>query len=160
MLRRLLFVIHGVTAILLMVSPVYAFEDSIAAAWSFEEGSGTVIHDVSGNGNDGELKGAAEWVDGRSGKGMSFDGSSGYVEIPFCEGMRVLNQGDFTIAVWFIQDEEPVEWQGIFQQTDVNGTGRAWIRMKLNKEIVGLVDQQCLQGLLWNLGSGITLLQL
>jgi hypothetical protein len=37
--------------------------------WSFNEGSGSIAHDFSGNGNDGIITGA-QWVNGISGKGL------------------------------------------------------------------------------------------
>lgn len=50
--------------------------------WPFYEGSGTVAHDVSGHGNNGTLSGAAQWVGGYFGPGLSFDGSTGRVRVP------------------------------------------------------------------------------
>ena len=41
--------------------------------WSFDEGSGTVAGDSSGNGNTGTIYGAT-WVTGIYGKALSFDG--------------------------------------------------------------------------------------
>jgi hypothetical protein len=127
MLRRLLTVILGITITFLMAVPSYAFRDSIAAAWTFDEGAGDVIHDVSGNGNDGALMGGAEWIDGQFEKALHFDASTSYVEIPFAESMRVLNQGDFTFAAWFIADEVPGSNRVVCQHLDGNGTGRTWL---------------------------------
>jgi len=126
MLRRLFAVIFGVAVVFMIAVPSYAFKDNIVAAWTFEEGSGNVIHDVSGNGNDGELVGGAKWGDGKFSKALDFDGSSNYIEVPFDESMRVLNQGDFTIAAWFKVDVVPQK-HVIFQQGDGGGTGRTWL---------------------------------
>ncbi|MFC1719289.1 hypothetical protein ACFL6S_36910 [Candidatus Poribacteria bacterium] len=101
MLRRLFVAILGVLMFFLTTGSGYAFRDNIVAAWTFEEGSGKVVGDVSGNGNDGELMGGAKWVDGKFSKALDFDGSSNYIEVPFDESMRVINEGDFTIAAWY-----------------------------------------------------------
>lgn len=125
MLRRLFFVMFVIMATLVITGSSYAFVDNIVAAWTFDEGSGTVIHDVSGNGNDGEVMGAANWDDGRFGSALVFDGAN-HVEVPFDESMRVLNQGDFTLAAWFLVDIVPQKML-IVQQGDTDGTGRSWL---------------------------------
>jgi len=135
MLRRLSVVIFGAAIVFLAADPSYAFRDHIAAAWTLDEGSGNVIHDISGNGNDGELTGGAEWVDGKFSKALDFDGSTGYIEVPFDESMRVINQGDFTLAAWFRPDEIPPENKEVFQQGDKNGTGRTWLLVHSSNEI-------------------------
>lgn len=50
--------------------------------WPFYEGSGTVAHDTSGNGNVGTLSGNTQWVSGYFGPGLSFDGSTARVDVP------------------------------------------------------------------------------
>lgn len=44
-----------------------------------DEGSGNVVKDISGNGNDGVVYGAM-WVDGKFGKALSFDGKDEYID--------------------------------------------------------------------------------
>ena len=134
-LRRLFVVILGVTIIFLATGSSHAFVENIVGAWTFEEGSGKVIHDVSGNGNDGDSEGGAEWTDGMFGKALDFDGSTGYVEIPFDNSMKVLNASDFTIAAWFMPDEIPSINREVFQQGDDNGTGRTWLFVSSENEI-------------------------
>ena len=126
LLRRLFALIFGLAVVFMITVPSYAFKDNIVAAWTFEEGAGNDIHDVSGNGNDSELVGGANWVDGKLGKALDFDGSTNYIEVPFDDSMKVLNQGDFTIAAWFKVDVIPQK-HVIFQQGDSGGTGRTWL---------------------------------
>jgi hypothetical protein len=61
--------------------------------WSFNEGSGTVVSDSSGNGNAGAINGAT-WVDGKYGKALSFDGNN-YVSTS--NWARPIN---FTCSCW------------------------------------------------------------
>jgi hypothetical protein len=53
--------------------------------WSFEDGSGSTATDFSGSGNDGTLTNmdpATDWVSGKRGSALTFDGSNNeYVEI-------------------------------------------------------------------------------
>lgn len=49
--------------------------------WKFDEGSGSTVSDASGNNNTGTLYGNTSWVNGKTGKGLYFDGSGDYVQI-------------------------------------------------------------------------------
>jgi hypothetical protein len=51
----------------------------LVAAYNFDEGAGSVLSDISGNGNDGTIR-RATYVGGRTGSALSFDGTS-YVTI-------------------------------------------------------------------------------
>jgi hypothetical protein len=133
MLRKLSVVILGIAVIFLVTASSHAFRDDIVAAWTMDEGSGDVIGDVSGNGNDAELAGGVEWSDGRSGKALSFDGSSGYIEIPFSESMKLINQGGFTLAAWIMTPDANASDMAVFQQLDSNGTGRTWLEVVKNE---------------------------
>jgi len=70
----------------------------LIAHLGFDEGSGTVAHDTSGNGHDGTLNGDPQWVAGRIGGALDFDGTDDYVEIT-----RIV-QDDFTLAAWIKTD--------------------------------------------------------
>jgi len=73
-------------------------EPGLVAYWPMDEGYGDIIHDMSGNGNDGTIYGA-KWVQGKHGYALEFDGLGSYVEIP---NSASLNPKDaITIALWF-----------------------------------------------------------
>ena len=55
-------------------------DDGLVAEWHFDEGSGSVLVDSSGNGNDGVIYGAT-WVDGKYGTALSFDGVDDNLEV-------------------------------------------------------------------------------
>lgn len=84
---------------LILTSISYAGIDpqSIVGIWLFEEGKGDVVSDSSSNGNDGEIVGA-EWVEGKIGKGLEFDGTN-HVEIPASESTDDYMEG-FTYLLW------------------------------------------------------------
>jgi hypothetical protein len=52
--------------------------------WKFDEGSGDVAFDISGNGNDGSINGAQS-VPGVGGSALEFDGVDDYVETPILD---------------------------------------------------------------------------
>lgn len=56
--------------------------DACIGMWLFDEGNGNVAKDSSENGNDGEIKGDPDWVDGEFGKALSLDGVGDYVDLP------------------------------------------------------------------------------
>ncbi len=69
----------------------------LVAAYSFEEGSGKLARDVTGNGHNGEIKNA-KYVDGKFGKALEFDGVESQVEIPHSEDMN-FKEG-VTVEAW------------------------------------------------------------
>jgi hypothetical protein len=75
-------VIIVLTAAALAVSaPAYA-SSPLAGWWPLYEGSGTTGHDTSGNRDNGTLSGNANWTSGYFGSALSFDGSTGRVDVP------------------------------------------------------------------------------
>jgi hypothetical protein len=88
----------ALTALLLApLAALHAAEPSLIAHWSFDEGSGDVLHDRSGNKHDGTIHGAT-WVPSPRGQALRFDGSKDYVDIGKAESLRV--GGDFTLTAW------------------------------------------------------------
>ena len=76
---------------------------------SFDEGAGEEVKDLSGHENHGTLQGLTKpkWVDGKSGKALSYDGQ-GYVEVPHDDSLSLT--GPHTISYW-------LKW---------GGTGLSW----------------------------------
>lgn len=80
----------------LLVNSGYAIDP--VGQWHLDEGSGNVVKDSSGKNRNGEIKGDAKWVDGKTGKALQFDGKDSYVQIP-SDG--VPNQ--YTLLLWINQ---------------------------------------------------------
>ena len=74
----------------------------------FEEGSGDKTFDASGNDNDGTLKPNSttrpDWVSGRIGSALDFDGSNDYIEVLHSAS---LNPTTLTIEQWIKTDLPP-----------------------------------------------------
>ena len=49
--------------------------------WKFDETNGTIAHDSSGNGYDGNLSGGPTWSTGKIGGALSFDGVDDWVNL-------------------------------------------------------------------------------
>ena len=49
-------------------------EDMIQGMWTFEEGTGETVTDLSGNGSDGIFVGDIKWVKAKFGGGIEFSG--------------------------------------------------------------------------------------
>jgi len=82
---------------------VLALADGASAGlvghWTFDEGSGTVAADSSGNGNDGTVMGDAAWVAGRmGGSALNFDLSDDIVIIDDDPSLDV--EDALTISLW------------------------------------------------------------
>jgi len=74
--------------------------ESIAGLWIFNEGTGKVVEDSSGNGYDGELKKNPTWADGKYGKGLEFHGGN-YVELQDSSaGLPFGGVEPFSITAW------------------------------------------------------------
>ncbi|WP_373231214.1 LamG-like jellyroll fold domain-containing protein [Cohnella sp.] len=76
--------------------------------YAMNEGSGTTVTDSAGSSN-GTLNGGASWTAGKSGQGVSLDGTDDYISFP------ALVQGytDFTISTWVKLDALHT-WDRIF----------------------------------------------
>jgi uncharacterized protein len=77
--------------------------------YKFDETSGNVVSDSSGNARTGTAIGAHTWVAGRIGNALTFDGTSAFVVLPV--GV-VSTLTEVTIATWVQLDASKV-WQRI-----------------------------------------------
>ena len=70
----------------------------LVAAYSFDEGTGTTVTDLSGNGNTGTIVGAVWTTAGRYGKALSFNGGSSYVDLGNAASLQLT--GSMTWSAW------------------------------------------------------------
>jgi len=71
--------------------------ESILGMWLLDEGKGDTTEDASGNGNDGTLMGAPNWVAGNFDDALEFTGSGTYVN---CGNAEALNVNVFSVSFW------------------------------------------------------------
>lgn len=86
-------------------------QDGLVMCLPFDEGQGDVVADMSGNGHDGSIE-KAEWVEGKFGKALSFNGSDSFVEIPFADDFVITEA--ITLGAWVAANVPfAPEWRGI-----------------------------------------------
>src|SRR3989344_2545886 len=83
--------------------------------WPMNENTGTIAGDASGNGNSGTLTSmdaTTDWVDGKRGKALDFDGGDDFVSIP-----NALNFSTMSVSAWVNADQNSVNTAGrVFAQ--------------------------------------------
>ena len=86
--------------------------------WRFDEGSGIVAADSSGNGNNGTIFGAT-WVTGKYGQALSFDGTGNYIgSIGSASFWQSL--GAKTVEAWIYPTSSGVQMQIVGNRNDAN----------------------------------------
>ncbi|RLI17051.1 hypothetical protein DRO54_12110 [Candidatus Bathyarchaeota archaeon] len=101
----------------------------------FDEGFGSVAHDISGYNNHGTIYGAT-WQKPKTGKNaLFFDGVDDYVEVPDDESLRL---SEWTIAVWFMPLELPFPYWDVIVMRG-SDTGR-------NFGIIGVINSRRIRG--------------
>ena len=76
----------------------HAATTGLVGYWNFDESSGTVAHDSSGNGNTGTTVGDPQWVTGVSGSALNFDGTT-HVSIQSSPSLT-LKSNSMSIELW------------------------------------------------------------
>lgn len=87
--------------------------------WLFDEGSGNVARDSSGNENDGEFVDNPKWVGGKFGKALEFDGAGSYVDCGTDESLNIPTGGSVTMCAWVNSKVGSTgAWQAIMAKRD------------------------------------------
>jgi hypothetical protein len=99
----------------------HATRADLVGWYRFDEGSGTTTADSSGRGNNGTLMGGAQWVAGKTGGAIQFNGTNAYVQT-----QRLIGDS-FTITAWIwtstsgAAGSQAYQGSGVFW-SDVGGT--------------------------------------
>ncbi len=95
---------------------------SLVGWWRLDEGTGTVAHDLSGNGRHGELVGGPAWVEGHVGEhALSFDGRDDCVLLP---DLGTVEQYPFTFTAWVRTSSTEDREMTVVIQEDSSNSGR------------------------------------
>jgi hypothetical protein len=70
----------------------------LVAAYGFNEGSGTVVNDASGNGNNGTINGATWTTSGKYGNALNFNGTNALVTINNAASLQLTT--GMTLEAW------------------------------------------------------------
>jgi hypothetical protein len=75
---------------------------TVAGMWLFDDGSGDIAQDSSGNGLDADLIDGPQWVNGKFGGALEFDGGGAHVVVPDHENPSVA----ITVTAWVKSNTE------------------------------------------------------
>ncbi len=122
----------SIPLVVMMLSPVLISTSdarfapgTIQGMWTFEEGNGDTVKDLSGNGSDGVITGDLKWVDAKFGGGIEFSGVDAQNHIRIgtkgdADSLAALNFKDskgFSVHAWIFATIPPngkcVVWKGI-----------------------------------------------
>ncbi|RLG20586.1 hypothetical protein DRN72_04960 [Methanosarcinales archaeon] len=114
--------------------------DGVVGAWHFDEGSGNITHDTSGEGNDGTLYDGnttnddgntpPQWDNGKFGKALSFDGVDDYVEVPYADSLYIPNE--VSVSVWIKPANASGDWQTIIAHSPETCEFNYWLYLQEN----------------------------
>jgi hypothetical protein len=93
-----------------MEAPIQTPKQGPIAAWSFEEGTGTTVEDVTGDEHEGTIEGA-EWARGKYGDSLKFAGADDVVKVPNSPEFA-LTEG-FSLEAWVRPESASSEWAPI-----------------------------------------------
>ncbi len=119
-LASLVWVLGGVSAQAATVD----LNAGVVAWWPFNEGTGTIAHDGSGNNNHATLMGGATWTSpGAPGKSsaISLNGTSGFLRVENSPSLNLTNA--MTYEMWIYYTGTPAD--ALFCK-GVAGDGNAW----------------------------------
>jgi parallel beta-helix repeat protein len=106
-----------------MKTPIVKADDlegGLVSCWHFDEGSGNIAYDTSGNGNDGTINGAS-WTTGISGTALDYDGINNFVEVDDSSTLN-FGEGDFSICAWIKTNNSNVDDLQIVEKLDRDGS--------------------------------------
>jgi len=117
-------------AMLLVVSLVAgsAWAD-LELYYSLDEGAGTAVSDLSGNGRDGTVMGSPAWVEGVFGSALEFTGTAGdYVNVDGFKGILAIDgvQQPFSVTNWFRTTETAGDREMVTWGTNVGTQRSTW----------------------------------
>ena len=113
-MKRLILTMMIISFIILMgtIAQAAIKDETLVLYFSFDEGSGKTVKDLSQYGNDGDIVGDAKWVDGKYGTALQFTKEGDHVEVKSSDSLK-LNDQITLMAGGFIE-----AW---------NGGGDQWI---------------------------------
>jgi concanavalin A-like lectin/glucanase superfamily protein len=119
MLKRSILVALCVLVLGPAFSALAGLDSTLVGWWAFDEGTGTVAIDGSGNGNDGVLSGDPLWTTGPLDGALDFRGTSSFVTAPHIP----LDDRSFTIAMWVNLAANNAEHIAFSQGPNATNTG-------------------------------------
>jgi hypothetical protein len=83
-------------------------DPTLVGWWKLDDGQGDVAKDSSGNGNDGDISGNPQWVEGVIGGALDFDGDGDYID---CGSADILgDMSEITVSAWLTIRSTTTQW--------------------------------------------------
>jgi len=83
----------------------------LVAAYGFNEGTGSVLTDLSGKGNNGTISAATWTTAGKYGSALVFNGTSAVVTVPNSTSLQLTT--GMTLAAWVYPTATPTSWRSV-----------------------------------------------
>ena len=99
-------------------TPTATPASGLAAAYGFNEGSGTVVNDVSGNGNNGTISGATWTTSGKYGNALNFNGTNARVTINNAASLQLTSA--MTLEGWVYPTTVNSAWRDVIYKGNDN----------------------------------------
>jgi len=115
------------------------------AYYAFDEASGTIALDSSGNGNNGALTGGVTRVPGVLNGALAFDGATGYVSIPNSPN---LTGGSVSVAAW-IYRQSGVQKKFVSKWDDNSGNYQFDFQVYTDSKLWFQLQNGANVGLIW-----------
>ena len=116
MYRNLICIISFVAVLGMgLTSVAQAADPDLVGHWTFDEGSGTTAFDSSGNGNDGIFNGDPQWVPGKLGGALEFNGDD-YLDCGNDPSLEIRDA--ITITFWFQVEAFENSWEAFLSKGD------------------------------------------
>ncbi len=96
-----------------------ALPEDLAFLMMFDEGKGDVVADLSDFGNDGEVNGKADWIQGKYGGAFNLDGVT-FINVPNAKPLDELTH-PMSVGCW-VSPDELGGWRNIVEM-DAEGQG-------------------------------------
>jgi len=109
------------------------FSDNLILYYSFDKDEGNIILDKSGNGNNGEIKGAIYTTD-KFGGAYQVGKNFGYIKTPNSE-LWNFNKNPFTISLWIKLNSIPENEEMIIGCDEGSGERNKWALEFFNRNI-------------------------
>lgn len=107
------------------VSPGLPSDENLVGYWAFDDGSGSIVVDGSGEGQDGDAGTDLTFVDGTVGKAIV--GTNNVEITPATALQNAIKTGDFSISFWWTPKEE-YDWADVI--TFDTNTGANHVRFE------------------------------
>jgi hypothetical protein len=98
-----------------LTSVAQAADPDLVGHWTFDEGSGTTAFDSSGNGNDGIFNCDPQWVPGKLGGALEFNGDD-YLDCGNDPSLEI--RDTITITFWFQVEAFENSWEAFLSKGD------------------------------------------